>query len=108
MIKTTLLLLTLTLAILNGIFSPKLIAVFALQNLWYPFFLPQNLQFTFAISAITLACAYLMLAAIPAALFEKFTGQTHPTKTTRAIWLTTMAAITWPSFASIVSWLGWQ
>ncbi len=108
MIKTTLLLLTLTLAIINGIFSPKLIAVFALQNLWYPFFLPQNFQFTFAISAITLACVYLMLSAIPAALHEKVFGGAQPSVTSRLIWLTTMATMTWPSVANIVSWLGWQ
>ncbi len=106
MIKTTLFLLTLILAILNGIFSPKLIAVFALQNLWHPPMLPQNFQFTFVLSTIVLVWVYLMLSAIPAALFEKCKGQTHPTKTARLIWLTTMATMTWPSLANIVSKLG--
>jgi hypothetical protein len=50
------------LAILNGIFSPALIAVFALYPVWYPAFLPAILPVMFALSSVIVATLTLMNA----------------------------------------------
>ena len=43
------------LAIANGILSPKLLMVFALQGIWYPSWLPVPLPFMFVLSALILS-----------------------------------------------------
>jgi hypothetical protein len=95
------------LAILNGLFSPHLIAVFALQNFWYPFFLPANLALVFALSSLLLATLYLMVSGVPAALFEKFFGGGNATLTSRVVWFSAMALMTLPSLPNILIQLGW-
>lgn len=106
-IKHVLLAAIVALAVVNGIFSPRLIAVFALQNLWYPSFLPQNYQLVFAVSAGILATLHLMIAGIPAALLENFSAKAQPTITSRLIWLTTLTMMTIPSLPNIISQLRW-
>lgn len=93
------------LAIVNGIFSPQLIAVFALQGLWYPFFLPANLSWVFAISSLILSTLYLMASGVPAALYERFTN-TGTTFTSRMIWLGGMAVLTLPSLPNLMNAFG--
>jgi hypothetical protein len=94
------------LAILNGIFSPQLIAVFALQGLWFPFFLPASVSLTFALSSLLLATVYLMASGIPAALFEKFFGSGKSSFSSRLIWFSAMALMTIPSLPNIMRQLG--
>jgi hypothetical protein len=95
-------------AILNGLFSPHLIAVFALQNFWFPFFLPANLSLVFALSSLLLATLYLMVSGVPAALVEKFFGGGRASLTSRLVWLSAMALMTLPSLPNIFIQLGWS
>jgi hypothetical protein len=95
-------------AIINGIFSPQLIAVFALQNLWYPFFLPASLPLVFALSSLILATLYLMVSGVPAALYEKLESDGQATMTSRIIWFAAMALLTLPSLPNIMSQMGWS
>jgi hypothetical protein len=95
------------LAILNGLFSPHLIAVFALQNFWYPFFLPASLSLVFALSSLLVATLYLMVSGVPAALFEKFLGEGRASLTSRIVWFSAMALMTLPSLPNILKQLGW-
>ena len=94
------------LAIINGMFSPLLAAVFALQGLWYPFFLPAQLSLAFTLSSLLLSTLYLMLSGVPAAVYERFTGQTEPGFASRIIWLATMALMTAPSLPYVLKALG--
>jgi len=55
------------LAILNGMFSPALIPVFALHGLWYPFFLPAMLPAVFLACSLIISTFTLMLGGVPAA-----------------------------------------
>jgi hypothetical protein len=96
------------LAILNGLFSPQLIAVFALQNLWYPFFLPASLPLIFAMSSLLLSTVYLMASGVPAALFEKFFSNGQPSTLSRLIWFSAMAMMTLPTLPNILRQLGWS
>jgi len=94
------------LAILNGIFSPQLIAVFALQGLWYPFFLPASLSMVFALSSLLLSTLFLILSGVPAALYERFTGTGETSFASRMIWLGGMVVLTLPSLPNILRALG--
>jgi hypothetical protein len=93
-------------AIINGIFSPLLALVFALQGLWYPFFLPALLPLVFTLSSLLLSTLYLMLSGVPAAVYERLTGQTEPGFASRIIWLATMALMTLPSLPFVLKALG--
>jgi hypothetical protein len=94
------------LAIVNGMFSPLLALVFALQGLWYPFFLPNALSLVFALSSLLLSTSYLMLSGVPAALFERLTRAAAPSFAGRLIWLAGMALLTLPSLPNISRALG--
>jgi len=92
-------------AILNGIFSPALIAVFALYPVWYPAFLPVVLPVMFALSSIIVATLTLMIGGVPAALYERFTGRGQ-TPISGYTWLAGVLALTLPSILGIVHALG--
>lgn len=94
------------LAIINGMFSPVLAVVFALQGLWYPFFLPAMLPLVFTLSSLLLATLYLMLSGVPAAMYERFRGQAEPGAASRIIWLAAMALMTLPSLPFALRALG--
>lgn len=94
------------LAILNGIFSPALIAVFALQGIWYPFFLPPVLGLVFALSSLILSTLTLMVAGVPAALYERLAGSGKSTVASGLIWLAGMIVLTFPALPSILKALG--
>ncbi len=96
------------LAIVNGMFSPLLAVVFALHGLWYPFFLPALLPLVFMLSSLLLSTLYLMLSGVPAAVYERFTGQTEPGFASRVIWLATMAVMTLPSLPFVLGALGFS
>lgn len=94
------------LAILNGMFSPAIIPVFALHGLWYPFFLPAILP------AILLACSLivstftLMVGGVPAALYEKISGGGKSSAVSGLIWLATVVLLTLPALPNILNALG--
>jgi hypothetical protein len=96
------------LAIVNGMFSPFLAFVFALQGLWYPFFLPAQLPLVFTLSSLLLATLYLMLSGVPAAIYERLTGQSEPGFASRIIWLAAMALMTLPSLPFVLRALGFS
>jgi hypothetical protein len=96
------------LAIINGMFSPLLAVVFALQGLWYPFFLPAILPLVFTLSSLLLATLYLMLSGVPAAVYERLTGQSEPGAVSRIIWLAAMALMTLPSLPFVLKTLGFS
>jgi hypothetical protein len=94
------------LAIINGIFSPYLIAVFGLQGLWYPFFLPASLPLAFALSSLLLSTLYMMFSGVPAALYERLAGNNQPSITSRLIWFASMVILTLPALPNVMKALG--
>lgn len=93
------------LAILNGIFSPALIAVFALHPVWYPSFLPIALPLLFLLSSLIVATLTLMLGGVPAALCERFTGR-EQSAMSGYIWLACVIVLTVPAIPGIMKALG--
>ena len=94
------------LAILNGMFSPALIPVFALHGLWYPFFLPAILPAVFLACSLIISTFTLMLAGVPAALYERLSGDGKSSAASGMIWLVAIAALTIPALPNILNALG--
>jgi hypothetical protein len=94
------------LAILNGMFSPAIIPVFALHGLWYPFFLPAILPAIFLACSLIVSTFTLMLGGVPAALYERFSGEGKSTAVSGLIWLIAVAVLTLPALPNILNALG--
>ncbi len=94
------------LAILNGIFSPLLIMIYALQGLWYPILLPPMLPLVLMLSSLILATLTLMIAGVPAALYERLAGGGQSSFVSGLIWLAGVVALTLPAMPNILKALG--
>jgi len=94
------------LAILNGVFSPAIIPVFALHGLWYPFFLPALLPAIFLACSLIVSTFTLMLGGVPAALYEKISGGGKSTAVSGLIWLVAVVLLTLPSLPNILNAFG--
>ncbi len=84
-------------AILNGLFSPFLRPVFAAVVLFSPGFFATNLSIVFFLSSIVTSTLTIMVAGVPAALYERFTGRTKSDTTSLYIWLFCTAILTLPA-----------
>jgi hypothetical protein len=94
--------LTVGAAILNGLFSPYLLFIFLLRWTWYPYFLPQFQEIATLISSLILSTLTLMLAGVPAALYERFRSQGETTGTSAIIWFTGALLLTLPALPNIL------
>ena len=94
------------LAILNGMFSPALIPVFALHGLWYPFFLPAILPAVFLACSLIISTFTLMLGGVPAAFYERISGEGRSSAVSGLIWLAAVAVLTLPALPNILNALG--
>ena len=94
------------LAILNGMFSPALIPVFALHGLWYPFFLPAILPAVFLACSLIISTFTLMLGGVPAALYERISDDGKSSSVSGLIWLAAVAVLTLPAMPNILNALG--
>jgi hypothetical protein len=94
------------LAILNGLFSPALAIVFALNGIWYPFFLPAVLPLVFMTSSLIVATLTLMLGGVPAALYERLFGGGKSDAISGGIWIAAVALLTLPALPAILKALG--
>lgn len=94
------------LAILNGVFSPAIIPVFALHGLWYPFFLPAILPAIFLACSLIVSTFTLMLGGVPAALYEKISGGGKSSEVSGLIWLVAVVLLTLPALPNILNAFG--
>lgn len=93
------------LAIVNGIFSPWVLVVFVLYPIWYPSWAPQWAQLVYMASALILSTVTIMVAGVPAALYERFARPANPV-TVGVIWLAATALLTLPAIPNVVRALG--
>lgn len=92
-------------AIVNGIFSPWVLAVFVLYPIWYPAWLPPYAQLVYMASALILSTLTIMVAGIPAALHERLGRTPNPALTT-SIWLAGALVLTLPALPNVMKALG--
>jgi hypothetical protein len=93
-------------AIANGLFSPALLPVFALQGIWYPFFLPASLPLILLLSSLLLSTITLMLAGMPAALYERLIDGGKSSRASGLIWLAAAILLTLPAVPNMLAALG--
>ena len=93
-------------AIINGLFSPALIAVLAFQGIWYPFFLPSSLSLILMLCSLIVSTITLMIGGIPAALYERFVSGGQASIMSGFIWLAGVLLLTLPAIPNIVRALG--
>lgn len=93
----------LAVAALNGIFSPAVLPVLLLWPLWYPPFLPFSAGVAAFVTHLLVSTGTLMLAGIPAALYERLTARQESDRVSMWIWL---AGVVLLSFPAILGALG--
>lgn len=102
----SLILLVVAVAIANGLFSPALLPIFALQGIWYPFFLPASLPLILLLSSLLVSTLTLMLAGVPAALYERGAGKGKSSRASGLIWLAAAVLLALPALPNLVRALG--
>ena len=100
-----LIIVTVALAILNGVMSPFLLSVFVLYPLWYPNWAPVDQTTVVTLSSLILSSSMLMITGVPAALYERFVSKQGTDVTSAAIWLACMVAATLPTLAPLTATL---
>ena len=83
-------------AIVNGIFSPFVLMVFLLYPVWFPSWAPAYAQLVYMLSALILSTLTIMLAGVPAALYERLAAPARPAAVA-LIWLAGVVLLTLPA-----------
>lgn len=86
------------LGMLNGIFSPVTGFVFLVHQFWYPStFLPVSAPFIMLFASLITSTMAIMIAGVPAALYERFIHR-GPTNTMSLwIWVSVLSVISVPA-----------
>ena len=84
-------------AILNGMFSPLLPQAIGAVLIMAPAFFASSISLLFFVSSLLLSTLTIMLAGIPAALYERATGAEESTPISMWIWLAGVALLTLPA-----------
>jgi hypothetical protein len=92
-------------AIVNGIFSPWVLAVFVLYPVWFPSWAPPFAQLVYMGSALILSTLTLMRSGVPCALYERFAPVPRPA-VAALIWLAGAVLLTLPALPNVLRALG--
>lgn len=104
--RSQLFFLVMTVAIVNGIFSPATGIVFILWPVWYPtLILPLSQPFVLFLSSLMVATATLLASGVPAAVWERVTGARDSTAASTGIWLGGAVLLSIPALQRVVQFL---
>lgn len=84
-------------ALYNGLFSPATGIVFLLAQYWMPTFVPLTAGSAQYGASLIVSTTTLVLAGVPAALYERFRGLTASSATSCLIWLIGAILLTLPA-----------
>lgn len=90
-------------AIVNGMFSPLLPQALGAVLIMAPAFFATSIPLLFFVSSILLATLTIMLAGVPAALYERLTGAADSTPVSMWIWLATTAVLSLPALPNLIA-----
>ena len=90
-------------AMLNGLFSPALRIVVLFAPVWYPALLPQVASLLFLLSSLLVATFTLMIAGVPAAIYERLSGTADSDAVSMGIWLLGVLILTAPAVANMLA-----
>lgn len=87
-------------AMINGVFSPFLLALVPFVMALTPAFFIQSTAFIFYLSSLLLATLTLIVGGIPAALYERWTGAEESTGFSMWLWMCGTGLLTLPAAAN--------
>jgi hypothetical protein len=93
------------LSIVNGIFSPWVLAVFLLYPVWYPGWAPTYTQFVYMGSSLILSTLTLMIAGVPSALYTRLSANPSA-QIAGLIWIAGAILLTLPALPNVLRALG--
>ena len=88
-------------ALVNGMHSPFTALLVKMAGGWYPPFLPPMPELVFYFAQILTATLTLIVAGIPAALYERVTEAGRTTYVSMGIWLLTAALLSLPAIGVV-------
>lgn len=88
-------------AIVNGIFSPWVLMIFLLYPVWYPGWAPPSSQLVYMASALILSTMTIMVAGVPAALYERWASSPNRL-IVASIWIAGTVLLTLPALPNVV------
>jgi hypothetical protein len=100
--RQTLLLLTVGVCIVNGIFSPFLTLAIPVTAVLMPELFPRTLEWVLFFSSILLATATLLLSGVPVALYERLVQREPDAATSMWIWLVGASVLCLPAVVTML------
>ncbi|MFN4275063.1 MAG: hypothetical protein ACK4FJ_02095 [Ferrovibrio sp.] len=82
--------------LLNGFVSPIVPLVFIMSPIWLPEFVPPTRIVLLYGTSLIVSISTLMLAAVPAGIFERATGRQDSDMTSMLVWLGAAILLTLP------------
>jgi len=95
--RQTIFVVTVTIAVVNGVFSPIVGLAYALAPVWLPEFLPVTPGVLLYLSSLIVATATLLIAGVPAALCERLIDRRPDSRMPALIWLGTALTLSLPA-----------
>jgi hypothetical protein len=96
MTPRTLFIAILAICLFNGMTSPILLLVRILAPIWMPAFLPSTPEVQFYFASLLVSFGTLLLAGVPAALFERASARQTSDEVSMMIWLGTAILLSLP------------
>lgn len=93
---------TVFVCIVNGILSPALFIVLAVSPLWAPTIVGPSPQVILLLSSLIVSTGTLLIAGVPAALYERFAGLEHSNRISMGMWLVAALFLTFPAFQTLL------
>lgn len=95
--RQTIFAITVTIAVVNGVFSPIVGLAYALAPIWLPEFLPITPGVLLYLSSLIVATATLLMAGVPAALYERLIDRRPESRMPTLVWLGTAITLSLPA-----------
>jgi hypothetical protein len=91
-----LLVVVLLVSLVNGLASPAVLLVVLVSPVWMPAFVPITQESLVYGASLIVSIGTLLVAGVPAALYERMRGQRHSDNTSMIIWLAASVVLTLP------------
>jgi len=95
--RQTIFAIVVTVAVVNGVFSPMVGLAFALAPIWLPEFLPVSPGVLLYLSSLIVATATLLMAGVPAAFYERLIDRRPESKIPTLVWLGAAVTLSLPA-----------
>lgn len=96
----------LSMGIVNGIFSPMTGLLVILNPLWYPSnFFPASPAFVGMFASLIVSTMSIMIAGIPAAIYERVFGKRRTTVYSLWIWIACLSVVSMPAVVRAIGLL---